>query len=51
LRKAALKRRSDAWALLDAEGRHARGAGYLGGYAIEWKLKAIAMEVFGCWTL
>ena len=47
LRKAALKRKADAWALLTAKGpangRHARGAGYLGGYAIECKLKAIAM--------
>jgi hypothetical protein len=51
LRKAALKRRADAWALLHAEQKHARAAGYLGGYAIECKLKAIAMEIFNCWTL
>jgi hypothetical protein len=51
-RKAALKRKRDARALLEREnGRHARGAGYLGGYAVECKLKAIAMEIFHCWTL
>jgi hypothetical protein len=46
-----MKRRADAWALLRAGDRHARGAGYLGGCAIECRLKAIAMEVFDCWTL
>jgi hypothetical protein len=51
LRKAALKRKADAWALWRAEGNHARGAAYLGGYAIECKLKAIAMERYGCRTL
>jgi hypothetical protein len=51
LRRAALKRLNDAKALLDAGPGHARGAAYLAGYAIECKLKAIAMEAFGCWTL
>ena len=51
-RKAGLKRKADAHALLETEQReHARGAGYLGGYAVECKLKAIAMEIHGCWTL
>jgi hypothetical protein len=50
-RKAALKRKADAHKLLDKDEReHARGAMYLGGYAIECKLKSIAMEVYGCWT-
>ena len=52
LRKAALKRKVDARKLLESrENRHARGAGYLGGYAVECKLKAIAMEVYDCRTL
>jgi HEPN domain-containing protein len=51
LRRAALKRLNDAKALLRVGKPHARGAAYLAGYAIECKLKAIAMEVFGCWTL
>jgi hypothetical protein len=51
LRKAALKRRSDAWVLLRAGRDHARAAMYLGGCAIECKLKAIAMEVHDVWTL
>ncbi len=47
MRKAALKRRADAWALLQTgKAQHARAAGYLGGYAIECKLKAIAMEIY-----
>jgi hypothetical protein len=59
-RKAALKRLRDAQALLaldepdrrpDAKGRHGTGAMYLGGYAIECKIKAIAMEVHRCRTL
>jgi hypothetical protein len=59
-RKAAFKRLRDAVALLDEQptedwskrnGFHARGAMYLAGYAIECKLKAIAMEVNGCRTL
>lgn len=51
LRKAASKRLSDARALLASPGLHARGAAYLAGYAIECKLKAIAMEIYGCWDL
>jgi len=51
LRKAALKRLRDARALLRAGKDHARGAGYLGGYAVECKLKAIALEVYDCWHL
>lgn len=53
-----MKRLADAEALLEADfnerpGRisHARGAGYLGGYAIECKLKAVAMEAYGCVSL
>jgi hypothetical protein len=57
---AALKRLRDARKLLSAEpssrwlkakGLHARGAMYLAGYAIERKLKAAGMEIFGCHTL
>lgn len=57
LRKAAIHRKRDAWRLYDPDrrparfGMHARGALYLAGYAIECKLKAIAMEVYGCRTL
>ncbi|HEY8751323.1 MAG TPA: hypothetical protein VIM11_25290 [Tepidisphaeraceae bacterium] len=50
-RKAALKRKRDAWALLEKGPSHARGAMYLGGYAIECKLKSIAMEIYRCRTL
>ena len=59
-RKAAFKRLRDAKKLLDyqeavdwrqTKGKHARGAMYLAGYAIECKLKAIAMEVNRCRTL
>lgn len=46
-----MRRKLDAWALLGCGARHARGAAYLGGYAVECKLKAIAMELFDCWTL
>lgn len=63
--KAAFKRLRDAWKLLSPElsrgqalvrwkeenGRHSRGAMYLAGYAIECKLKAIAMEIYRCPTL
>lgn len=50
--KAALKRKSDAHALLDpGDGAHGRRAAYLAGYAIECKLRAIAMEAAGVWTL
>ncbi|MEW6367102.1 MAG: hypothetical protein AB1714_20930 [Acidobacteriota bacterium] len=51
IRKAALKRLMDARAVLRAGRNHTRAACYLGGYAIECRLKAIAMEVFGCQTL
>jgi hypothetical protein len=59
-RKAAFKRLRDAVKLLDRrdhidwpdqKGLHSRGAMYLAGYAIECKLKAIAMEVFRCRNL
>jgi len=58
-RKAAFKRLRDAKALLGRQegdwyqqkGRHARGAMYLAGYAVECKLKAIAMEVNRCRSL
>lgn len=49
---AARKRLADARRLLDSdEARHARGAAYLAGYAVECKLKSNLMEVFDCWTL
>jgi len=52
LRLAGLKRRNDARKLLESKDpNHARGAAYLAGYAIECKLKALALEVFRCWTL
>ena len=52
LRTAAVKRKADAWKLLRRGGaEHTRGAVYLGGYAVECKLKAIAMERHVCWTL
>jgi hypothetical protein len=51
LRTAAIKRRSDTWALLQAGAARSRAAGYLGGYVIECHLKAIAMEVDRCRTL
>jgi hypothetical protein len=59
-RKAAFKRLRDATKLLDSrddadwsrrKGPHARGAMYLAGYAIECKLKAIAMEIHRCRNL
>lgn len=48
-RKAAMKRLQDARVLLE-QGRY-RGAMYLAGYAVECKLKAVAMEIYDCWTL
>jgi hypothetical protein len=51
LRKAGLKRLSDAEVLAAAGRPHRRAAQYLAGYAIECKLKAVAMEVFNCFTL
>ena len=50
-RKAAIRRLADAKKLVSAGTPHRRGGVYLAGYAVECKLKAIAMEVFGCWTL
>jgi hypothetical protein len=50
-RKAAIKRRRDAEALWELGEKHTRAAMYLGGYAIECKLKATAMEAFACQTL
>lgn len=52
LRRAAARRKADAWKLLLLGGcEHTRGAVYLGGYAVECKLKAVAMEIFGCHSL
>jgi hypothetical protein len=51
LRKAAFRRLRDAEALLRAGGEHAHCAMYVAGYAVECKLKAIAMEVHNCVTL
>lgn len=47
--KAAFKRRDDARAL--AEKERWRGAMYLGGYAVECRLKAKLMEMFNARTL
>jgi hypothetical protein len=49
LLKAALWRRDDAYALL--EKARWRGAMYLGGYAIECKLKAQLLDYYACETL
>lgn len=46
-----LKRHQAACSVLRSGGNHAQGARYLGGYAVECRMKAIAMEVYGCWTL
>jgi len=51
LRVAAIKRLADAWALWETSDVHARGAGYLAGYAVECQLKVIAMEMYDCWNL
>jgi len=51
LRKSAIKRLADARALLRTGDEHTGGAMYLAGYAVECKLKAVALEIFGCWTL
>jgi hypothetical protein len=49
MHKASLRRLADAKALLRMnEKQHGRGAMYLAGYAVECKLKATAMERFGC---
>lgn len=50
--KASLRRKADARKLFEKGGAaHTRGAVYLAGYAIECKLKCIAMERNDCWTL
>ena len=49
LRKAALQRKNDAHALLEKQ--RWRGAMYLGGYAIECKLKAQLLDYYACETL
>jgi hypothetical protein len=57
LAKAAIHRRRDARRLFNPSDRypgdalHRRGAVYLAGYAIECKLKCVAMEVHDCWSL
>jgi len=51
LRRAAVKRRADARRLFEGGAEHRRGAMYMGGYAIECKLKAVAMEVCDSRTL
>ena len=51
IRKAAAKRVSDARTLIRAGDGQRRGAMYLAGYAVECRLKAIAMEIYNCWTL
>jgi len=50
-RKAAIRRLADAKKLVESGSPHRQGGLYLAGYAIECRLKAIAMEVFGCWSL
>ncbi len=49
--KAAIHRKADATELVEDGELHTRGAMYLAGYAIECRIKAIAMECFGCSTL
>jgi hypothetical protein len=51
LRIAGIRRLDDAEALLDSGQAHGQGAAYLAGYAVECKLKCIAMEGLSCWTL
>ena len=58
LHKAALRRKMDAWELLGLldhpprlKPEHTRGAMYLGGYAVECKLKAALLEHFQLETL
>lgn len=50
-RKSALKRLRDAQKLYNTDGPHLRCSMYIAGYAIECKLKAIAMEIHEVWTL
>jgi len=49
LAKAAYRRKKDAEALLKEQ--HWRGAMYLGGYAIECKLKSQLLEYYNCFHL
>ena len=51
LHRAANKRLRDAEVLLAAGREHAACATYIAGYAVECRLKAVALETFGCWTL
>jgi hypothetical protein len=49
--KAGIRRMEDAKELVTRGTNHTRGAMYLAGYAIECRLKAIAMEVFDVYSL
>jgi len=49
--KVAIKRRADARRLFEGGKSHSSGAVYLAGYAVECKMKAIAMEVHGVTNL
>ena len=49
--KVAIKRRADARRLFEGGQPHTSGAVYLAGYAVECKMKAIAMEVHGVSSL
>src|SRR5438128_1270014 len=51
LLRASRKRLSDARTLLSAGRLHSLGAAYMAGYAVECMIKAVAMEVYHCWTL
>lgn len=51
LYRAAIRRLRDAERLLEDGPEHAHCAAYIGGYAVECKLKAIAMEIYDVWTL
>ena len=50
-RVAGIKRLADSRALLAAGAAHARGAMYLGGYAVECRIKATLMLTHGVLTL
>jgi hypothetical protein len=49
--KAAFHRKRDSRALFDDGANHTRGAMYIGGYAIECKIKAKSMEIYRCRSL
>ncbi|QYK46991.1 MAG: hypothetical protein KF838_09360 [Phycisphaeraceae bacterium] len=49
--KAAFHRKRDSRALFDDGANHTRGAMYIGGYAIECKIKAKSMEIYKCRSL